>query len=475
MLMVQLIGRENEQGLLKKYIDSNRSEFIAVYGRRRVGKTFLVTETFKDALSFDMTGVIDGDKEDQLVSFNIALKESGYEGKRVTDWYGAFEALKEVVKKVPQNRSAIIFIDELPCLDTPRSGLVKALDLFWNGWANRQSNVKLIVCGSATTWIVDNIIDNHGGLHNRITHEMHIHPFTLHDTEEYLTTYGFKWNRLAMAQTYMVLGGIPYYLSLLDNALSLPANIDQLFFSRDAELKKEFDRLFKSLFKSPQAYVDIIQLLANNKKGLTRKEISEKLKKETGGHLSKLLVNLENCDFIRKYNVRERKINSNNGIYQLTDFYIQFYHDFCSKHTTDEHFWENSINSPKQNTWYGLAYERLCMAHIPQIKEALGIQRIRTEYYSWRSKESVPAAQVDLIIERADQIISLCEIKYSKGIYSLDAKEEERLRNRITDFADETKVKEAVQLVLITTYGLKDNAHSTEVNDRVVLDDLFKS
>ena len=380
-----------------------------------------------------------------------------------------------MVKKVPQNRPAIIFIDELPCLDTPRSGLVKALDLFWNGWANRQSNVKLIVCGSATTWIVDNIIDNHGGLHNRITHEMHIHPFTLHDTEEYLTTYGFKWNRLAMAQTYMVLGGIPYYLSLLDNALSLPANIDQLFFSRDAELKKEFDRLFKSLFKSPQAYVDIIQLLANNKKGLTRKEISEKLKKETGGHLSKLLVNLENCDFIRKYNVRERKINSNNGIYQLTDFYIQFYHDFCSKHTTDEHFWENSINSPKQNTWYGLAYERLCMAHIPQIKEALGIQRIRTEYYSWRSKESVPAAQVDLIIERADQIISLCEIKYSKGIYSLDAKEEERLRNRITDFADETKVKEAVQLVLITTYGLKDNAHSTEVNDRVVLDDLFKS
>lgn len=473
--MVQLIGRENEQGLLKKYIDSNRAEFIAVYGRRRVGKTFLVTETFKDALSFDMTGVIDGDKEDQLVSFNIALKESGYEGKRVTDWYGAFEALKEVVKNVPQNKPAIIFIDELPCLDTPRSGLVKALDLFWNGWANRQSNVKLIVCGSATTWIVDNIIDNHGGLHNRITHEMHIHPFTLHDTEAYLTTHGFKWNRLAMAQTYMVLGGIPYYLSLLDNALSLPANIDQLFFSRDAELKKEFDRLFKSLFKSPQAYVDIIQLLANNKKGLTRKEISEKLKKETGGHLSKLLVNLENCDFIRKYNVRERKINSNNGIYQLTDFYIQFYHDFCSKHTTDEHFWENSINSPKQNTWYGLAYERLCMAHIPQIKEALGIQRIRTEYYSWRSKESVPAAQVDLIIERADQIISLCEIKYSKGIYSLDAKEEERLRNRIVDFADETKVKEAVQLVLITTYGLKDNAHSTEVNDRVVLDDLFKS
>ena len=370
--MVQLIGRKEEQDLLKKYIDSERSEFIAIYGRRRVGKTFLVTETFKEALAFDMTGVIDGDKEDQLVSFNIALKESGYEGKRVADWYEAFEALKEVVKVkfASSKKPTIIFIDELPCLDTPRSGLVKALDLFWNGWANRQTHVKLIVCGSATTWIVDNIIDNHGGLHNRITHEMHIHPFNLHDTEEYLTANGFKWNRLAMAQAYMVLGGIPYYLSLLDNALSLPANIDRLFFSRDAELKKEFDRLFKSLFKSPQSYVDIIQLLANHKKGLTRKEISEKLKRETGGHLSKLLTNLENCDFIRKYNVRERKINSNNGIYQLTDFYIHFYHDFCTKHTTDEHFWENSINSPKQNTWYGLAYERLCMAHIPQIKMA---------------------------------------------------------------------------------------------------------
>ena len=304
---------------------------------------------------------------------------------------------------------------------------------------------------------------------------MHIHPFTLRDTETYLEVNGFKWNRLTIAQTYMVLGGIPYYLSLLDNQQSLPSNIDRLFFGRDAEMKKEFDRLFKALFKSPQAYVDIIQLLAANKKGLTRKEISEKLKKETGGHLSKLLENLENCDFIRKYNVRERKINSNNGIYQLTDFYIQFYHDFCRKHSTDEHLWKNSINSPKQNTWYGLAFERLCMAHIPQIKEALGIQRIRTEYYSWRSKESVPAAQVDLIIERADQIISLCEIKYCKGTYSIDAKEEERLRNRITDFADETKVKEAVQLVMITTYGLKENAHSSEVTDRVVLDDLFKS
>ena len=472
-VMGQLVGRAKEQALLRKYIESNRSEFIAIYGRRRVGKTFLVTETLGKSIDFDMTGVIDGSKEDQMLSFCISLSQCGYTGKRPKSWYDAFEALKEVVENKSAQQAVIIFIDELPCLDTPRSGLIKALDLFWNGWANRRGNVKLIVCGSATTWIVDNIIDNHGGLHNRITHEMHIHPFTLCETKEYLKHNNFKWNRMTVSQTYMILGGIPYYLSLLDNEASLPANVDRLFFSRDAELRKENERLFRALFRNPQPYMEIIQLLAEHKKGLTRAEITEKLKKETGGYLSKLLGNLENCDFIRKYNVRERKINSNNGIYQLTDFYIHFYNDFCRRHSTDEHFWQNSVNTPKQNTWFGLAYERLCMAHIPQIKKALGIDRIRTEYYSWRSKESKPAAQVDLIIERADQIISLCEIKYSRAQYSIDAKEEERLRNRLVDFAEETKVREAVQLVMITTYGLKENNHSSEVNDKLVMDDLF--
>ena len=470
--MSNIIGRAAEQNLLKKYIDSDRSEFIAIYGRRRVGKTYLVTEMFREQFTFDMTGVIDGNKNDQMTSFCISLKASGYQGKMPTDWYEAFEALKEVVK-ARKSEKAILFIDELPCLDTPRANLIKALDLFWNGWATRQNNVKLIVCGSATTWIVDNIIDNHGGLHNRITHEMHIHPFTLKETEEYLIHKRFKWNRLTISQAYMILGGIPYYLSILDNELGLPENIDRIFFSKDGEMKQEFERLLKSLFKSPQPYISIIQLLSQHKKGLTRNEISEKLDKETGGHLTKLLKNLENCDFIRKYNVREKKINSQNGIYQLTDFYIHFYNAFNSIHSTDEHYWSHSINTPKQNNWYGLAFERLCMAHIPQIKKALGVDRIRTEYYAWRSKQSTPAAQIDLIIERADQIINLCEMKYCRGKYSIDAKEEEKLRNRICSFENETGVKHAVQLTMVTTYGLNDNSHSSDVVSRITLDDLF--
>lgn len=470
---MELIGREKEKELLERYIASDRPEFVAVYGRRRVGKTFLISETLKGRIDFDMTGVIDGRKEDQIASFTISLRTSGYEGKRPQNWYEAFEALKSIVEKRLKQKTVVIFIDELPCLDTPRSGLVKALDLFWNGWANRHSNIKLIVCGSATTWIVDNIIDNHGGLHNRITHEIHVHPFSLDETEQFLKTNAFKWNRMAIAQTYMILGGIPYYLSLLDNKKSISANIDSLFFSSDGELRREYDRLFRSLFKNPQPYMNIIGILAENKKGLTRTEISCKIGKETGGHLTKMLTNLENCDFIRRYNIRERKINSNNGIYQLTDFYSFFYHDFFKKKITDDRFWSNSLNTPKQNAWYGLAYERLCMAHIPQIKAALGIDRIATEYYSWRSKTCTPAAQIDLIIDRADQIVNLCEIKFSQGEYSIDAKEEANLRNRMYSFATETATRQALHLTMITTYGLKYNAHSSDVTDIITMDDLF--
>lgn len=471
--MGNLIGREAEQELLRRYMESDKPEFVAIYGRRRIGKTFLITETLGPELDFDMTGVLNGDKDMQMTSFYISLVRAGYSGKRPSNWLEAFEALRQLVSARLSQRHVIIYIDELPCLDTPKAGFVAALDLFWNGWASRQSNIKLIVCGSATTWMVDNIIDSHGGLHNRITHEIHLHPFTLRETEQYLQANGFKWNRLSVCQTYMILGGIPYYLSLLDNKLGLPANIDKLFFSADAELRKEYDRLFASLFRSPQPYIEIIRLLSDSKSGLTRKEISGKMARESGGNLTKLLANLENCDFIRKYNVRERKINSNRGIYQLTDFYVGFYNDFCRSHSSDDKFWSKSLNTPRQNTWYGLAFERLCMAHIPQIKQALGIGGIRTEYYSWRSRNSKPAAQIDLIIERADEIVNLCEIKYSKGKYTLDGKEEESLRNRVADFESETGIRKAVLLTMITTYGLAANVHSSIADVSLDMNALF--
>lgn len=471
--MSKLIGRKIEQTQLKEYISSDRSEFIAVYGRRRVGKTFLISEMFGTEFDFETSGVLNGNREEQMFSFFSSLKNAGYDGKKPKNWMAAFDALKNLFDGKLKKKRILIFIDELPCFDTPKSGLVKALDHFWNTWANRQKNIKLIVCGSATTWIIDNLIDNHGGLHNRITHEIHLHPFTLKETDEYLADNGFRWNRLMIAQIYMVLGGIPYYLSLLDRKCSVSENIDRLFFSQDAELDREYDRLFSSLFKSPLPYMKIVQLLSENGKGLTRNELVNKLGCETGGNLSKILTNLEHCDFIRKYNVRDKQINEKNGIYQLTDFYTHFFNSFCRKRTTDDRYWSNTLNTPRQNNWYGLAFERLCMAHVPQIKKSLGIDRIHTEYYSWRSKKSKPAAQIDLIIERADNVANLCEIKYSKGPYTIDAREEDKLRNRISDFEAETEINTAIHLTLITTFGLKSNTHSSEITNVILLDDLF--
>lgn len=473
--MESIIGRELEIEQLQKYIGSRKAEFIAIYGRRRVGKTYLVRQLFQERLAFDMSGVINGSKEEQMGSFIQALRQSGMspDTPTPTKWMEAFAVLRDLMAERPKDTPCLIFIDELPCLDTPRARFVQALDHFWNGWAAHQSHVKLIVCGSATSWMVRNLIDSHGGLHNRLTHEMHLHQFTLREVEDYLRHEHFKWNRQTICQLYMITGGIPYYLSLLDNGQGLPENIDRLFFSTDGELRREYQRLYRSLFKEPEPYMRIIQLLAAHRQGLTREEIVAKTGKETGGYLTTLLEDLVNCDFIRYYNIREQRIKKNGGIYQLVDFYTLFYHTFLAKPVTDEHFWSHTQNQPIQNTWNGLAFERVVMAHIPQVKTALGIDRIHTEYYSWRSRKSKPKAQVDLLIERSDQLINLCEIKFAKAPYALTEEEDMRLRVRMDDFQQETGTRAGILLTMITTYGLRQNEHSGGVNAEVRMNDLF--
>ncbi len=326
------------------------------------------------------------------------------------------------------------------------------------------------VFGSATSWIIKNIIDNHGGLHNRITHEMYLKPFTLKEVELYLKSRGARWNRLLILQTYMILGGVPYYLSLLNTSQSLAENIDRLFFSEQAELKREYDRLYKSLYRNPDQYMDIVKILAGNKQGLTRKEIATKMHLNQNGHLSKILDDLTKCGFIRYYNVSNK---TSGGIYQLVDFYSLFYHAFGKKKTTDVHYWSHSINTPVQNTWFGLAFERVCMSHIPQLLYALHLDNIRTEYYAWRSQKQNPAAQIDLIIDRADGIQNICEVKYSQTAYSLTKNEYDKILNRCDGFVKETQSRKGVHITMITTFGLKENAYSSIAQNSVVLDDLF--
>lgn len=472
--MDKILGRKEEIAKLKEYYGSGRAEFVAIYGRRRVGKTYLVRNMFGDDFAFAMSGSIDAPSEAQLSNFGYALREYGDESQPIPcNWTEAFQALRKLLETNASGKRLLVFIDELPCLDTPRSGFMQAFEHFWNSWASAHSEIMLVVCGSATSWMISNLIDSHGGLHNRITREMCLSPFTLGETEEYLKANGFVWPRLSMLQIYTVIGGVPYYLSMLDKNKGVEANVDSLFFAEHGELKREYARLYSSLFKNADIYMRVIEVLALCRSGLTRKEIAEKLKMQSGGTLTKVLRELCNCEFVRGYNTREKKIKQKDQIYQLTDMYTLFYMTFCRHGTTDTAYWTHLMGQPRQNTWYGLAFERVCMLHIQQIKKRLGIAQIHTEYYSWRSRGSVPAAQIDLLIERADNLINLCEMKYSQMPYSITKDEDMKMRIRMADFVAETGVRHGVIPTFITTFGIRANAYSALAQSQVTMDDLF--
>jgi len=471
--MSAIIGRTEEIELLTRYMKSGKSEFIALYGRLRIGKTFLITNFFENKFTFDTSGIISGTKKDEMSAFYNSMCTYGYTGKRPRTWMEMFAALRTLLQNDTSKGRKVLFIDELPCFDTRCSGFIKAFDFFWNTWASRQSDIMLIVCGSATSWMVRNIINNRGGLHNRITHEMHLRAFNLKETKQYLWRQGIKWNNMLVAQVYMIMGGIPYYLSMLDQTKGLAENIDKIYFSENAEMKSEYNRLYMSLFNNPKPYIDVIQLLAKHKKGLTRKEISEKLKTAYNGHLSDVLENLEYCDFIRGYYTLGKQVKTYGQIFQLIDQYSLFYHYFDKLKTKDVHYWTFTLGTPVQNTWYGLAFERLAMSHIQQILSALHIDRMHTEYYSWRNN-GTKTIQIDLVIDQADGITNVCEVKYSNKDFVLDKKECNNILNRKGSFEDATNNERTVRLVLITTKALQKNVHSDIFQNVVLLKDLFE-
>lgn len=470
--MEKIIGREAEIAKLADYMATSRSEFVAVYGRRRVGKTFLVRRFFKDSFDFYATGIIDGSMSEELEAFHLALVRYGFKGKRASTWIQAFDNLALLLERKNRNRQRrlVVFIDELPCFDTKRSNFLHALDLFWNSRASWMDTMFFVVCGSATSWMMRNIVNNRAGLHKRTTHVMHLRPFSLGQTEKFLISHQFHWPRIAILQAYMVLGGIPYYLGLLDPKMNLPDNIDMLFFSEEAELNGEYQRLFKSLFRSADTYMEIIRLLSSHRDGYTRKEISEKLGLQDNGKLGDMLDDLEQCDFLRRYNNGHRQ---NGGIYQLMDFFSLFYLRYGVRKVTDAHFWRNRIATPEQNIWYGLTFERVCMWHISQIIRGLHLDTIAHEYYAWRSRESQPAVQIDMVIDRADDIATICEMKYSKDDYTLTENEYRNIIRRMDTFSRETSHKGGVQAVIVTTYALHANMYSEIVSQPITMDHLF--
>ena len=474
-IMDNIFGRKKEKEQLDRLMNSGKSEFIAVYGRRRIGKTYLIHEYLGHCFTFYVSGVLNSGIVVQQSAFRAALEQYGNISTTTTDWMELFAQLRLLLTaKIQKQHTCVVFIDELPCFDTVNSNFLSSLDNFWNTWGVWQKQLKMIVCGSATSWMTDNLINNHGGLHNRLTAEIYLRPFTLKETEEYIKSKGINWNRQMIIETYMAFGGIPYYLNFVENADSFTQMIDQVYFAEKSPLQQEFGRLFASLFRSPEPYMNIITILAECKQGLTRKQIVEKLNKKSGGSISKLLEDLINCDFIRKYNIKTKlKTSSKDGIYALTDLFSLFHLHFSKKNITDEHFWQNHLNSPTINSWEGLAFEQVVMQHIPQIKVALGISGIGVEYYSWRSKNTKDKSQIDLILDRADNILNICEIKYSAYPYQLSKTEAEKLSKRTSNFLLETNSKKGTLLTLITTNGMQKNKNSYIIDRSLSADELF--
>ena len=468
-----MIGRTKEIEELNRLYESHESEFMAVYGRRRVGKTYLVRETFSDRFAFHHTGLPNATKHQQLVHFKESLAAAGARVKTPRNWFEAFRVLREVVARSAFRRK-VVFIDELPWMDTAKSDFLMALETFWNEWASARKDIVLIVCGSAAAWMVKNLFRNRGGLHNRVTARICLQPFTLGECEMFATERGLGMSRADIAECYMALGGIPYYWRYLARGMSLAQNLDRLCFAVDAPLKGEFDELYSSLFRDAISYKKVVAALAKKKIGMTRLELIEALDISTTGRLSEILKTLEASGFIRSY--RSYGAKKKNAIYQLTDPFTLFHFRFLETPSTDEHFWSSTLSSPAQAAWRGLAFERLCLLHLPQVRRALGVGSIHVEAYGWSFKgdETYPdGVQIDLVLERADNVINICEMKYSATVYAIDKAYDSALGRKIATFAGVTGTRKAIHLTLVTANGLLRNQYSGRVQSEVVLADLF--
>jgi len=479
VIAVAIIGREREQSILRNCLLSDKSEFIAVYGRRRVGKTFLINEFFDNRMLFYSTGVLNGNREMQLQAWNDDMNRvGGTDLAHAENWFDAFRNLNLLIEKQsnkqPSIEKKVIFLDEIPWMATLHSDFLPALDFFWNRRASSRKDILLIICGSAASWITEKIINNKGGLHNRLTRSIFIEPFSLNECEQYYKSQNIPMTRHQMAEAYMIFGGIPYYLSLMQPQYSLYQNIDEIYFSQNSELKNEFDNLYRSLFKNTEHYINIIETLAKKGIGLTRSEISTGAGITDGGTLTKILRDLAVSGFIREYKSYGQK--KKDSLFQLVDFFSLFDIRFREKRSDySNDYWLRFSSTSTYSAWAGYSFEKLCLLHLPQIRAKLGISGVLTSTFSWRGKAENSGAQIDLIIDRNDNVINLCEIKFSSATYKMDKKDYDSIINKRSVFSHSTRTNKAIQTTMITTYGLARNNYSAEITSEITLNDLFYS
>lgn len=470
-----LIGREKEIRELRRAYDSEYSEFAAVYGRRRVGKTFLIRETFNYKFTFEHAGVANGDSRTQFHAFRDSLVEAGMKKMRIpTSWMDAFSLLRQLIKESTDEKK-VIFIDEIPWMDVPRSNFVSALEYFWNSFASARKDVLLIICGSVTSWIINKVLKNHGGLHNRVTYRLPILPFTLHECEKYMESRNTTFSRYDLVELYMVFGGVPFYWSLIERGESAAQNIDRLVFSKNGKLHNEYYELYDSLFKSPELYIRVVKELSAGS-GMNREEIIKKCDLDGNGKTTRILDDLQECGFIGKIPTYGLK---NQAIYKLTDNFTLFYQKFVrDTETDDEQFWSHSYQSSVRKAWVGLAFERVCFQHIKNIKQALGISGVVTTVYSWRTGPTKPGAgngaQIDMLIDRADNTVNICEMKFSNEKYTVSLDDHDKIANRANRFGQFIEHRKSISITMVTVFGITQTGYWGDIHNSITAEDLMK-
>ena len=468
------IGREEEKKILLKAYNHRESRFVAIFGRRRVGKTYLIRQVFEGKITFYMTGLSNRRSQQQILNFHTAMQRQGGNFPIVPEnWFFAFQQLIDFLEASPHTQK-VVFLDELPWLATKKSDFLSALEHFWNSWASARTDILLVVCGSSASWMVNELIKNKGGLHNRVTDRIRLEPFTLRETEAFLRDRNPNIDRYSIVQLYMVMGGVPFYLDAVSEQESAMQNIERICFSQNGVLREEFTFLLQSLFSKAEQHIAILTLLSTKTMGVTRNKIVETTKLHNSGRLTMMLSELEESGFVKSY-VPFGK-NKREMLYRLSDFYTSFYFKFIRNTTLlEENNWLNAIESGRYQAWKGYAFEQICLSHIRQIKRALGIQGIVSQSAAWQSTDADTAAQIDLLIDRKDRVINIFEMKFSENTYIITQAYAAQLAQKIAHFKEKTQTRKYASLAMLTSFGVQPNAYSSAmVQHNLTMDVLFE-
>lgn len=466
----KIVGRDLEREKLEEALNSHRSELIAIYGRRRIGKTYLIKEFYSKNIIFSFSGLRNGTRPDQIENFMLELRgvTDKFQGERPQNWLQAFNILKQYLNGVRKTKKKkVIFIDEFPWVDTLRSGFLPAFENFWNTYGTTRSDLIVVVCGSAASYMIKKIIRNRGGLHNRITRKIKLEPFKLVEVKEFLLYKGIALPEIEILKIYMALGGVAEYLEYLQNGDSSVTAIDRICFQKGAQLEHEFNEVFKSLFEEGSYHEQIINALSKGqKRGMTRDEILKDQGLSSGGQFTKSLMELIESGFVEQY--PSFRSNSKITLFRIFDEFFLFHLQFIAPFKGNR--WTQLYTKKEYVSWSGFAFEMICYKHVESIKRELKCDQIVSTNYSWSNKK----AQIDLVIDRNDNTVNLCEIKFYNDNCIIDSDYAAKLRDKETQFKADTGTKKGVNTVMITTWGTTGTHGIGLVTKSLTRECLFK-